>query len=45
MARMGRLLEPVSDDRARSMIELDRTRLTALLLNLKPFLNWRGFIF
>jgi len=32
ITRMGRLLEPASDGRARSMIEFDRTRLIVLLL-------------
>lgn len=42
---MGRLLEPVSNGRARLMIEPDRTRLTALLLNLTPFPESEGVIF
>jgi len=45
VTRMGRLLEPVSNGRARSMIEHDRTRLTALLLKITPFHEWRGLFF
>jgi hypothetical protein len=44
---MGRLLEPVSNGRARSMIEFDRTRLIALLLeyNPSPCKNRKGLFF
>jgi len=42
---MGRLLEPFSNGRARSMIEHDRTRLTALLLKITPFHEWKGLFF
>jgi hypothetical protein len=42
---MGRLLEPVSNGRARSMIEPDRTRLIALLLNLTAFPEREGGYF
>jgi len=42
---MGRLLEPVSNGRARSMIEINRTRLIALLLENNPSPLQEGVIF
>ena len=43
---MGRLLEPVSNGRLRSMIEMNRTRLTDLLLKkIPPSAKQEGVVF